>query len=104
MDAGQNTEIYLEQGGKRLVIGSGGEVLVRDGGKITDDGTQASAAADITLTYSANDPGITPNSAVTVADGSTPTVAELLEFCEELLAKQNAILAALRGAGIIASS
>lgn len=40
---------------------------------------------NFTLTYSANDPGITPDGAVTIADGSTPTVAELLEFCEEII-------------------
>lgn len=40
---------------------------------------------NFTLTYTTNDPTITPDGAVTIADGSTPTVAELLEFCEEII-------------------
>lgn len=40
---------------------------------------------DFTLTYTSNDPSITPDGSVTVADGSAPTVAELLEFCEEII-------------------
>ena len=40
---------------------------------------------DFTLTYSSNDPGITPDGSVTIADGSAPTNAELLIFLEEIL-------------------
>lgn len=40
---------------------------------------------DFTLTYSANDPGITPDGSVTIADGAAPTNAELLIFLEEIL-------------------
>jgi len=87
-----------------LTIGAAGELDVVAGGSITDDGTQASAISTLAITYTGNDPSITPDGAVTVADGSTPTVSELLELCEELTAQTNAILAALRGVGIVASS
>ncbi len=63
--------------------------------RMTVTGTQQAnipvADNDIAVTYTTNDPGITPDGAITIADGSTPTVDELLEFCEEL----NAAIAAL---------
>lgn len=68
-----NTENYNEQGGDKKVIR--GEISI-DGGKITEDGTQASAISDH-------------------ADTSAATAEEVAE-------KQNDILAALRGVGIIA--
>jgi hypothetical protein len=40
---------------------------------------------------------------VTIADASTPTVVELLEYCVELEAKLEAALAALRTVGVIAT-
>jgi len=60
--------------------------------RVDDVQTDAEAASSIGITYSSNDPSIVPDGAITIADGSTPTVAELLEFCEEL----NAALEALR--------
>ena len=66
--------------------------------------TQRAAAgsiADLGLTYTANDPSITPDGSVTIADGSAPTDAELLEFLEELQAKQIAIITALENAGLL---
>ena len=89
-------KVYRKQGGDELVVASGG--------KITNAGTQAAAIADLNLVYSSNDPSITPDGSVTIANGSTPSDAEFLEFLEELQAKQNAILAALRGVGIIAGA
>ena len=41
-------------------------------------------------TFTANDPSFSADGAITIADGSTPTVAELLEFCQELNAKNTA--------------
>lgn len=38
----------------------------------------------------------TPNGALTIANASTPTVAELQEFCMELKAKLDAVVAALK--------
>lgn len=97
-----NVVNYTEQGGAKTVIG--GELQIASGGSITAAGTQAAAIADIAITYSSNDPEITPNGAVTVADGDAATVVELLELCEEIIANQNAIIDALQGAGILATS
>jgi hypothetical protein len=69
------TKNYSELGGNRWTIG--GDINVVAGAKVLADGTQATAIADH-------------------ADTTTATT-------EEIATKQNAILAALRGAGIIAS-
>lgn len=66
-------------------------------------GLQQSAIADLTLAYTANDPGFTPNNSVTFADGSSPTNAELLEAVDELASKLNAVLAHLRTQALIAT-
>ena len=69
-------KVYRKQGGNELVIASGG--------KITAAGTQATAIADETA----------------LTGGEDPTEAEY----NALLVKFNAVLAALRGVGIIAAS
>lgn len=97
-----NTVNYMEQGGAVWEIG--GELRIADGGSITNAGTQATHLADVAITWSSNDPSITPNDAVTIANGTVPTVAELQEFCVELNAKVSAIIDALEGAGILAAS
>lgn len=97
-----NTANYKEQGGDVWVVG--GELQIASGGSITAAGTQASVLADVAITWSSNDPSITPNSAVTIANGSTPTVAELQELAVEINAKVSAIIDALQGAGIVASA
>lgn len=55
------------------------------------------ATTPVTVTYTTGNPSITPDGEVTIADGATPTVAELLEFCVELNAKIDAILEAFQG-------
>jgi hypothetical protein len=70
-----NTKNYKDKGGDRLVVG--GELDIKSGGKITADGVQAVAIADH-------------------VDPATATTTEVAT-------KQNQILAALRGAGIIAN-
>lgn len=90
-----NATIYMKQGGAELVVGSGG--------KITAAGTQASAIADLTVTATTGTLP-TPNGTVTIANAASPTVAELQEYCVELETKLEAVLAALRGVGIIASA
>lgn len=75
-----NVQVYKDQGGAKLTIGASGELDVVSGGAITDDGTQASAIADISVTG-------------TYATDDTPIETAV-----------NSILAALRGVGIIASS
>lgn len=81
------------------------EINKLDGaGAVVASGTQAANIAEIAITYSSNDPTITPDGAVTVADGSAPTVGELLELVEELKANQDAIIVALEAFGVAASS
>ncbi|MCB0070023.1 MAG: hypothetical protein KDE20_01135 [Caldilineaceae bacterium] len=75
-----NVKVHKPQGGDVLTVESGGEIRVNSGGTITDDGTQASAIADISVTG-------------TYADDD-----------DAIEAAVNGILAALRGVGIIASS
>lgn len=54
----------------------------------------ATVPAQLTLAYTTDDPGITPNGTLTVADGDAATVtrAEYNELAEELFAKVNEIL------------
>lgn len=67
-------------------------------------GAQGAAIAD--LTTSATSGSLpTPNGTVTIANAAAPTVVELLEYCVELEAKVEALLARLRAAtghGLIA--
>ena len=97
-----NTANYHEQGGDVWVVG--GELQIASGGSITAAGTQATVLADVAITWSSNNPSITPNSAVTIANGTVPTVAELQELAVEINAKVSAIIDALQGAGIVASA
>lgn len=91
--------------GSTLVTTTAAELNKLDGvGAVVASGTQAAVIADIAITYSSNDPSITPDGAVTVANGSTPTVNELLELAEEIIANQNAIIDALQAYGIVATS
>lgn len=95
-----NTKVYHEQGGDALVVASGGSIRVESGGTITAAGTQASAITDLT-----DSTGGTANSTL-AAVGVTNTgdrSADINNNFADLAAKVNAILAALRGAGIIAS-
>lgn len=71
-----SAQVYREQGGDKLVIDATGEIRVNAGGKITDDGVQASAISNVT-------------------GGATQDA--------EARTAINAILAALRGVGIIAT-
>lgn len=66
-------------------------------------GAQQSAIANLAWTYSANDPSTVPNSAVTFSDGSALAAATAYEAFDEIEAKINAILAALRAHGLIAT-
>lgn len=89
-----NANIRRLQGGDVLEVVAGGEIRL-NGGAITNNGTQATAIASLTdsSTGTAND---------TVTDvGGSFTQATLNNNFADLAAKINAILAALRGAGII---
>lgn len=76
-----NAKVYRPQGGDKLVVDGGGQIEIKEGGKITAAGTQAEAIADLELTAS-----------------ETYDAEEL----EAVAGKVDAILAALRAIGIIA--
>jgi hypothetical protein len=62
---------------------------------------QPAAVADLATTFTANP--VTADGSITIADGDSPTNAELLEYCVELEAKLEAALAHLRTLGLIAT-
>ncbi len=82
-----NSDNYEKQGGAELVIG--GELNIASGGTITAAGTQASTIADLKVDYTTGD---LDNEAKTITAFNTTNAAI------------NSIIAALKGAGIIASS
>jgi len=99
-DTSYNSLVYHEQGGASLVVSSGGSINIESGGTITAAGTQASAIVSLT-----DSTGGTANDTM-VAIGATNSgdvSANINNNFADLAAKVNAILAALRGAGIIAS-
>jgi len=65
------------------------------------DSLYGDTIADITVTYTTDDPGTVADSAITIADGDA--VAGLAAAVDEFEAKINEILAALRAAGVIKS-
>lgn len=85
-------KVYRDEGGDRQVIASGGEIKVESGGIITNDGTQATAIVNLT-----------DSTTGTAGDTVDDTTASVKDDIASLAAKINGILAALRGAGIIAS-
>ncbi len=77
-DGTYQPKVYRTAGGDTQVIASGGELRVDSGGIITNDGTQAA----------------------TIADVSTATIA----WTTGDKAKVNAVLLALEGVGVLATS
>lgn len=65
-------------------------------------GAQGALIADLATTFTMNP--LTATGSITVADGTTPSVAELGQYCVELEAKIEAILARLRAHGLIATA
>lgn len=65
-------------------------------------GSQQSNLADLVITYTTDDPGITANSAIAIADGDLFPAAEGLIALEECVAKINAVLAVLEAHGLTA--
>lgn len=109
-----NTKVYMEQGGDKLVVKSGGQIDMLTGAQLLINGTQGAHIADVSsaiaITYTSGTAKTAVN-AQTVADRSTPTDAEVMDLFDEvnaslglLDAKVNAILARLEAAGINASS
>lgn len=77
--AGENTKIYLKQGGDELVVASGG--------KITNAGTQAVAVTNASVAHALN---------------ATFSDTEAEAALNALGTKLNSVIAALRGVGVIA--
>ena len=59
----------------------------------------APTIANLTVTYGTDDPGTTPDSTVSIADGDA--VAGLAELADEVESKINEILTVMRNAGLI---
>ena len=57
--------------------------------------------ADLSITYTTDDPGITPDSAITIADGDNISAANTVAAIEEIVDKINTILGALRTVGVL---
>jgi hypothetical protein len=109
-----NSENYKEQGGKKWAVG--GELNILPGGKVTANGTQATAISNFTD----NTGVVTPDSIIenvpatatapaALADAALRTevntaLTALENNTADLTVAVNQILVALRGAGIIASS
>lgn len=53
----------------------------------------ATTTDDIAITWTTGNPSITPDGAITIADGADPTVVELQHFCVELNAKVETLVA-----------
>lgn len=85
--SGENTSNYRSQGGAVDVIG--GELKIASGGKITAAGTQAAHIANAKVDYTT---------------GDLDAEAEIIAAVNATNGKINSILAALEGAGILASS
>lgn len=98
-DATYSTKTYRKIGGDEIVIASGGALNIETGGAITANGTQASAIVNLT-----DGTGGTANDALVAVPSDTlaNAAAAANDNFADLSAKLNLILAALRGAGIIA--
>jgi len=93
-DATYSPKVYRKQGGDELVVASGGKITVETGGILAaNGGTQATAIASLT-----------DSTTGTATDTLDDTTAGQKDDIASLAAKINAILVALRGAGIIAAA
>jgi hypothetical protein len=92
----ENTALRVEQGGAKLVVGSGATIDFQ-GGAVTANGVQASAIADLAVSVGTADG--------TIADvGGAFNQTTLNNNFRDLADKYNTLLAACRGAGIIAGT
>lgn len=67
-------------------------------------GDRQANLADLVITYTTDDPGVTPDSAIAIADGDLFPAAEGLIALEEVVAKVNAILDILEAHGFMTES
>ena len=69
---------------------------------LVGDGNAPAAIADHAIAFTTDDPGQTAADTTTIADGDgTIVLAEMLQMGEDISAKLNLVLAALRAAGVI---
>jgi hypothetical protein len=59
------------------------------------------AIADLTLTFTTDNPGLTADSTITIADGDSISSANTIAAIHELVSKINVMLAAMLAAGVI---
>lgn len=125
MPTGCRIHKYVEGGGIPHDIDLASGKVFKVGGTQVVGAQAATVAAPaaqtqtaVTVTYTANTPAAAANGALTIADGDTPTVAELLEYCRELHAQlvlvkadvaavrtpEASMLTALKTHGLIASA
>lgn len=106
-----NTKVYFKQGGDELVVASGGKITVEAGGSVAGGGdvTPQANIADITasnlaattITLSTSDT-YTDSAVKTAVDTGLSGVTSKVETrLDALDTKVNAILAALRIAGVL---
>lgn len=77
------------------------EIVTLLGGESSEPGSSPSTKqTDIAVTYTAGNPSFVANQAITIAAGGTPTVVELLEYCNELRAQVVALNAILLAQGL----
>jgi hypothetical protein len=110
----ENTKVAREQGGDILVVKSGGKVKIETGGQIVpNSGTQAATIADAaaltenTAAIGGTNDGNLPALVDPSGDAGASVIAGVREVAaghNALVAKFNTLLAALEGAGILASS
>ena len=109
-DDSYQPKVYMEQGGDRQVVKSGGEIKMETGSKmVPDSGTQASAIADI----GSSDPSAAPAGGTGAAAGgwdnasnrdlAIATINDTRTMVLELKTDIDAIKAALRGLNFIAT-
>ncbi len=109
--AGENTKVYFKQGGDELVVASGGKITVLAGGSVVgggdvtpqadvaDIGASNLAATTITLSTSNTYTDAAVKSAVDT--GLAGVTAKAETRFDAIDTKVNAILAALRLAGVL---
>lgn len=105
-----NTPVYLEQGGAKLVVGSGGSIDVQTGGTITVNGTQGAALTAQLTTITHTEPS-TPDYAIqdlinTSAYGfaSKDEGNSVLKVIKNLQTRLAEVEARLEAAGIVAAN
>lgn len=109
--AGENTLVYFKQGGDELVVSAGGKITVESGGTIVGGGdvTPQADIADITpsnlaattITLSTTDTYSDAAVKSAVDTGLAGVTSKVETRFDALDSKVNALLAALRLAGVL---